>query len=90
MPYIEKIERNRLEPAVNQLLEVMVEYNLMNAGQINYLITTIMKRVLDAKGTSYKEINALVGALECAKMEMYRRVAVQYEERKALENGDVY
>jgi len=31
-----------------------------------------------------------VGVLECAKMELYRRVAAPYEDKKKEENGDVY
>jgi len=35
-------------------------------------------------------INAIIGALECAKLELYRRVAAPYEDDKIAENGDVY
>jgi hypothetical protein len=31
-----------------------------------------------------------IGALECCKLEFYRRVAVPYEDRKIKSNGDVY
>ena len=31
-----------------------------------------------------------MGALECAKLELYRRVAAPYEDVKIMENGDVY
>jgi hypothetical protein len=34
--------------------------------------------------------NAIIGALECAKMEWYRRMAVPYEDKKIVEEGDVY
>ena len=30
------------------------------------------------------------GALECAKLEFYRRVVSKYEDQKILDNGDVY
>lgn len=33
---------------------------------------------------------SVLGAIECAKLEFYRRVAAPYETTKALENGDVY
>ena len=32
----------------------------------------------------------LIGVLECAKLELYRRVAAPYEDDKIDENGDVY
>ena len=37
-----------------------------------------------------KNLNAIIGALECAKLELYRRVAAPYEDDKIIENGDVY
>jgi hypothetical protein len=41
-------------------------------------------------GLSYHNINDILGALEGAKLEFYRRVAVPYENGKIQENGDVY
>ena len=37
----------------------------------------------------YADINELIGALECAKLEFYRRKAAPYEDKKAVENGDL-
>ena len=42
------------------------------------------------KEVRYSKINALIGVLECAKLELYRRVAAPYENDKIDENGDVY
>lgn len=39
------------------------------------------------RGHRYADIQ---GALECCKLEFYRRVAVPYEDRKIKLNGDVY
>ena len=39
---------------------------------------------------SYAEINRIIGALECAKLEIYRRLAVPYEDEKIILNGDVF
>jgi len=38
----------------------------------------------------YQNINDLLGALEGAKLELYRRVAAPYEDEKVESNGDVY
>jgi len=38
----------------------------------------------------YSNLNELIGVLECAKLELYRRVAAPYEDEKALINGDVF
>lgn len=58
-------------------------------GELNYLITLICKRYWDRIG-NYQTINDIVGALECAKLEFYRRVASPYENIAIKRNGDVY
>lgn len=61
-----------------------------NAGELNYLITLLCKGYLFEHGLSYANINSVMGALECAKLEFYRRIVVPYEDKKIKENGDVY
>ena len=61
-----------------------------NEGDLNYMISLLCNEYLVRKGLKYEHINAIVGALECAKLEMYRRLAAPYENQKCLENGDVY
>ena len=60
------------------------------AGMMNYCISTLISKTLSAHGTNYALINELIGVLECAKLELYRRVASPYEDTKVQENGDVY
>jgi len=60
-----------------------------NPGELNFVITGIIDEYLSGD-FSYQAINDVVGALECAKMELYRRVAAPYEDKKIEENGDVY
>ena len=38
----------------------------------------------------YRDFNAAIGVLECAKLELYRRAAATYEDAKLAEHGDVY
>jgi hypothetical protein len=59
-------------------------------GQLNFLVTEEVKRYVNRNGLDYHTINDVLGALEGAKQEFYRRVAAPYENRKAQENGDVY
>ena len=59
-------------------------------GELNYELTTMLIGYVNKRGLSYQTINDVVGALEGAKMEFYRRVAAPYEDKKILENGDVY
>lgn len=62
----------------------------LNPGELNYAITRLLDQYLRDKGLSYLYINDCLGALEGAKLEFYRRVAVPYEDKKIKENGDVY
>lgn len=59
-------------------------------GELNYAITTACLAYLKEFGLGYATINDIVGALECAKLEIYRRLAAPHEDKKAAQNGDVF
>ena len=80
MPYIKKERREELDKG-----DIPV-----NAGELNYLITQQLTKYIFINGESYKIYNDVMGALEGAKLELYRRKIVPYENRKMAENGDVY
>ena len=61
-----------------------------NSGELNYCITKLIKDYWEFHGPAYQAINDIVGALEGAKLEFYRRVAIPYETEKIKTNGDVY
>ena len=84
MPYITKEDRVKFEETLNNLEVPKV------AGELNYLFTCIIKQYLEQKGVSYTNMNEVVGVLECAKLELYRRMTAPYEDKKIKENGDVY
>lgn len=86
MPYIRMTDRDRL----NQLTDEIQTVGLSNAGELNYLFTIIARTYLTDNGLSYQNINDIIGALEGAKLELYRIVASPYEDNKIKENGDVY
>lgn len=56
-------------------------------GNLNYGITNLL---LGTEPKTYADYNALVGVLECVKLEFYRRAVAAYEDQKILDNGDVY
>ena len=60
------------------------------AGELNYCLTSLVVDYIARHGLSYARINDVLGALEGAKQEFYRRVAVPYEDKKCAENGDVF
>jgi hypothetical protein len=78
MPYIEPKDYYRSS------------YQPKTPGELNFAITLLLIVYMDEKGLSYSSINDCMGALEGAKAEFYRRVAVPYEEVKRAINGDVY
>lgn len=84
MPYIESYVRKYFETAGLDNLETG------SPGELNYCITRLLVMYMKNNGESYKTINDCVGALECAKLELYRRVAAPYEDLKIQDNGDVY
>lgn len=60
------------------------------SGELNYAITKLLLRYWINSPENYEAINAIMGAVEGAKTEFYRRVAVPYENNKIKVNGDVY
>jgi hypothetical protein len=62
----------------------------VTAGELNYVITRTMLQFLEGQTLSYDSINDTIGAVEAAKQEFYRRIAIPYEDKKIAENGDVY
>lgn len=76
MPYI--VQHERSEPG------------LQNPGKLNFEITALISAYMREHGLRYQTINDIVGALEGAKLEFYRRIAAPYEDTKIAANGDVY
>lgn len=60
------------------------------AGELNYCITRLLVEYMHNEDVSYQRINDVIGALEGAKLEFYRRFAAPYEDTKITQNGDVY
>lgn len=60
------------------------------AGELNYMITTLCLEYLKASNKKYSDYNEVVGVLECAKLEFYRRAVSVYEDERKDINGDVY
>lgn len=83
MPYVTQKVRLDLETG-----KLIIGVGLV-AGELNYLITSLVKDYLGSS-PNYQRYNDAVGALECAKLELYRRRVSPYEDTKIAENGDVY
>lgn len=86
MPYIDEEKRQKYDDVIDCLIKIASID--INPGDLNYIITRILSGVYDIGDPKYNKINTVVGILECAKLEFYRRVAA-YEEQKMDKNGDV-
>jgi uncharacterized protein YabN with tetrapyrrole methylase and pyrophosphatase domain len=86
MPYIENRHKERFAEIVSALDTVMRN---VTVGELNYLITQVVHHYVSENITNYQSYNDVIGALECAKLEMYRRKVAVYEDQKIKENGDV-
>ena len=80
MPYIQPESRDSL----------IQSREAQSPGELNFLFTKDVVGYVERKGLSYQTINDVLGALDGARAEFYRRVAAPYEDQKIKENGDVY
>lgn len=81
MPYIKPADRAAI---------LLNETNIEDAGELNFFITTLINYYIDKNTKCYTTLNEVIGVLECAKLELYRRIVSPYEDIKIQENGDVY
>jgi len=87
MPYIVKDKRNVLDPAVQRLADAFrtLDDDANFAGNLNYVISTFLLSLYPAP--NYQRFNDIIGALECCKLELYRKRIAPYEDIKERENG---
>lgn len=85
MPYITRQRRDQLQEdaAANH-----GEWNPLTAGELNYVFTMLAKAYFQ-RNHNYQGINDVIGALEGAKLEFYRRAVAPYEDVKIEQNGDL-
>ena len=91
MPYIKQLDRDRIDNFTR------TRSVIDTPGELNYAITRLILNYLEdqiqipPKGQlKYQDINDVLGALEGAKLEFYRRFCAPYEDGKKDQNGDVY
>lgn len=86
MPYIKPISRSMLKSTTDA-----IEQNPpITIGDLNYIMTKTCHSYLNKQlQLNYQAYNDVIGALECCKLEMYRRLVSSYEDEKIAENGDV-
>lgn len=85
MPYISQESKDKVDRGLVALQ--LSEFEC--AGDLNYAIHQLIAKYIDQNNSSYQTYNDIVGVLDCAKMEIYRRLVSKYEDDKVESNGDV-
>jgi len=85
MPYIYEYKRSDILCQLGEDLVTLLD----RPGNLNYLICYLANRLLE-RGMNYERLSRVLAEIECAKLEIYRRVAGPYEDYKAEQNGEVF
>ena len=54
------------------------------------MIAELVNQSMKDKTVNYTLLNAIIGALECNKQEVYRKILAPYEDSKEAVNGKVW
>jgi hypothetical protein len=88
MPYIKQNERRKWNLIIKDILNLIAEIPKDEVeGELNYLISTILKKVYKDSGEKYFKYNKMIGLIECIKLEAYLQFVSKYEMKKKKENG---
>ncbi len=93
MPYIPKPDRAAYDSLIAQLAEALATQSSdRRKGHANYVITQVLRKawgVNVSDGESYANYADIIGTLECAKQELYRRWVAAYEDKAIARHGDL-
>lgn len=85
MPYIKQYDKLKFQALISEIKESVPS----TPGELNYLITVLCNNYIDRNGGKYQQHNDVLGVLNAANQEFYRRSTAPYEDAKIKENGDV-
>ncbi len=93
MPYIPTPDRAAYDALIGQLADALAaQASDRRKGHANYVITQVLRKawaVHTPAGESYSNYADIIGTLECAKLELYRRWIADYEDKAIEKNGDL-
>ena len=93
MPYIPRQDRTPYDPLIAQLAELLAAHPPdRRKGHANYVITQVLRKAWGVDvpdGESYANYADVIGTLECAKQELYRRWVAAYEDKAIARHGDM-
>lgn len=96
MPYVTKDQRNKVDGPIEELASAINDHPQWHPapalpdGVVNYAITRLLQKTILGHDRTYAAFERAIGVLECAKLELYRRMVAPYEDKKSAENGDAY
>jgi hypothetical protein len=84
MPYIHKDRKQQIDVTSSFPINA-------TPGDLNYALHQVIDHWLVSQqvDVNYTQCNSIVGALECVKLEIYRRIVAPYENKMINKNGDV-
>lgn len=93
MPYT-KIEEQR-EMIDSEIDNLIVKFRSTlgwsDVGSANYMICrTLLGAMKPVNGWNYDSLSDVIKTLECAKLEIARRLLAPYEDKAKERNGDLY
>lgn len=89
MPYIKTGGRVQYDFEIDELVSTIRD-NDNEDGDCNYVVSRIVAGAMKpAEGWKYAAIARAIAVLECAKLELYRRLAAPYEDGAIQKNGDI-
>lgn len=90
MPYIKPAERPQYEELVEELASILAaKPHTVRAGHLNYVVSSVVRRMLRKTEGRYKDHNDIMGALICLMLEFYSMDTRPYEDEKIDQNGDI-
>jgi len=91
MPYITKDKKELIDDPIDKLVyQFREELGWNDAGAANYTITRVVLGCMKpGSGWSYGSLSDVIKTLECAKLEIVRRLLDGYEDKAIRKNGDL-
>ncbi|MHC4416472.1 MAG: DUF6899 family protein [Planctomycetota bacterium] len=93
MPYIPQDDRKTYDSLIGQLVTALARQPPdRRKGHANYVVTQVLRLAwgVDApENESYSSYADIIGTLECAKAEIYRRWVSRYEDTAIARHGDL-
>jgi len=85
MPYIAEEQRVHFRELDKSLMEARIN----TAGELQYVIALAIAQFMSDKPARYQQMNDVMGALNGANLEFYRRHVAPYEDYCIRKNGDI-